>query len=96
VTAKNEGATLLVSDDQDAPFSEVEELQALVAEGRERGFLTFEEVALCLEEVEVTKEQVADLHTYLVEHGIDVVAADGKPATAEEQGDQKKDPVTPR
>ena len=96
MTAKNEGTTLLVTDEQDAPFSEVEELQALVVEGRERGFLTFEEVAICLEEVEVTKEQVQDLHSYLVENGIDVVAADGKPATAEEKGDQPKDPVTPR
>ena len=39
--------------------------------------LTFEEIAACLEEVEVTKEQVRDLHAHLVEHGIDVVAADG-------------------
>src|SRR3954449_4581570 len=96
LTAKNEGDTLLAGAEQDAPFSEVEELQALVVEGRERGFLTFEEVASCLEEVEVTKEQVAELHAYLVEHGIDVVASDGKPATAEDTGDQKKDPVTPR
>ena len=45
----------------------------LVITGRERGYLTFEEIAGCLEEVEVTKEQVADLHTHLVEHGVDVV-----------------------
>src|SRR5436190_11454056 len=96
VTAKDEGTTLLASDEQDAPFSEVEELQSLVGEGRERGFLTFEEVAACLEEVEVTKEQIHELHTYLVEHGIEVVAADGKPVTAEEKGDQPKDPVAPR
>src|SRR3954449_11018179 len=96
LTAKNEGDTLLAGAEQDAPFSEVEELQALVVEGRERGFLTFEEVAACLEEVEVTKEQVAELHAYLTEHGIDVVAADGKPATVEDTGDQKKDPVAPR
>src|SRR3954453_16371075 len=96
LTAKDEGTTLLATVEHDAPFSEVEELSALVAEGREGGFLTFEEVAACLEEVEVTKEQVQDLHSYLVEHGIDVVAQDGKPATAVEQGDQKKDPVTPR
>src|SRR3954452_9188849 len=96
LTAKNEGDTLLAGAEQDAPFSEVEELQALVVEGRERGFLTFEEVAACLEEVEVTKEQVAELHAYLTEHGIDVVAADGKLATAEDTGDQKKDPVAPR
>ena len=85
MTAKNEGTTLLASAEQDAPFAEVEELQTLVVEGRERGFLTFEEVAACLEEVEVTKEQVAELHAYLMEHGIDVVAADGKLATVEEQ-----------
>ncbi|MDX6488483.1 MAG: polymerase primary sigma factor, partial [Gaiellaceae bacterium] len=96
MTAKNEGTTLLATAEQDAPFSEVEELQTLVVEGRERGFLTFEEVAACLEEVEVTKEQVQELHSYLVEHGIDVVAPDGKPATAEEKGDQPKDLSAPR
>ena len=80
MTAKNEGTTLLATAEQDAPFSEVEELQALVVEGRERGFLTFEEVAACLEEVEVTKEQVHELHLYLAEHGIDVVTSDGAPA----------------
>jgi Sigma-70 factor, region 1.1 len=37
----------------------------LVVEGRERGYLTFEEIAACLEEVEVTKEQVRDLHSHL-------------------------------
>jgi RNA polymerase primary sigma factor len=58
----------------------VEELRALVATGRERGFLTFEQIAECLEEVEVTKEQVGNLHGHLVVHGVDVVSADGKPA----------------
>src|SRR3954470_23367715 len=96
VTAKHEATALLANDEQETPFSEVEELQALVSEGRERGFLTFEEVAPCLEEVEVTKEQVEYLHAYFVENGIDVVAADGKPVTAQEKGDQPKDPVTPR
>jgi len=36
-----------------------------------------------LEEVEVTKEQVAELHGYLAEQGIDVVGADGRAATSE-------------
>jgi RNA polymerase primary sigma factor len=67
----------------EAPISEVEELKVLIVEGQERGFLTFEEIANCLEEVEVTKEQVAELHSYLGEHGIDVVGSDGKPATSE-------------
>ena len=55
------GSALLV-EAIEAPFLEIEELRALVAEGRERGYLTFEEIAACLEEVEVTKEQVRDLH----------------------------------
>src|SRR4051794_25758383 len=74
----------LLEQPAEAPLSEIEELQTLLNEGRERGFLTFEEVATCLEEVEVTKEQVRDLRAYFVEHGIDVVsAADGKPAESD-------------
>ncbi len=61
----------------DQPFAEPEELQRLIALGRERGFLTFEHIASTLEEVEVTKEQVAGLHTRLVEHGVEVIAEDG-------------------
>ena len=52
----------------------------LIAEARDRGYVTFEEIGACLEEVEVTKEQVQDLHAHLVENGIDVVARDGRPA----------------
>ena len=71
-----------MADQPEAPFLEVEELRTLVAEGKERGYLTFEEIAGCLEEVEVTKEQVRDLHAHLVENGVDVVAADGVKPTA--------------
>ncbi len=78
---KHEGVALL-AELPGAPSLEVEELRALVAEGRERGYLTFEEIAGCLDEVEVTKEQVRDLHVHLVENGIDVVAQDGKPTVA--------------
>jgi RNA polymerase primary sigma factor len=62
---------------------EIEELRPLIAEGQERGFLTFEQIASCLEEVEVTKEQVSELHAYLDGEGIDVVGSDGKLATTE-------------
>ncbi|HMA26500.1 MAG TPA: sigma-70 family RNA polymerase sigma factor [Solirubrobacterales bacterium] len=61
----------------ESPFGESEELRGLVAEGTERGYLTFEEIASTLEEVELTKEQVSELHGYLVEQGVDVIAADG-------------------
>jgi RNA polymerase primary sigma factor len=67
----------------EAPIAEVEEFRTLIAEGQERGFLTFGEIAQCLEEVEVTKEQLRELHAHLEEQGIDVVGADGKPATSE-------------
>jgi RNA polymerase primary sigma factor len=67
----------------DASITEIDELRPLIAEAQERGFLTFEQIAAALEEVEVTKEQVAELHHYLDEQGIEVVAADGRPAVSE-------------
>ena len=68
----------------EAPIHELEELKPLVAAGQERGTLSFAEVAQALEEVEVTKEQVAELHGYLTDKGIVVVGADGKLAQSEE------------
>jgi RNA polymerase primary sigma factor len=98
-TAKADGP--LLDEQAEAPLAEIEELQTLLAEGRERGFLTFEEVAACLEEVEVTKEQVRDLRSYFVEHGIDIVSADGRPAESEigrveQAAVSGKDPVAPK
>src|SRR3712207_4257233 len=62
---------------------DVEELRTLATEGRERGYLTFEEIAACLEEVEVTKEQISDFRAHLVEAGVEIVSSDGRPgATA--------------
>ncbi len=72
---------VLLSDE--APIAELDELRPLIATGHERGFLTFAQVAACLEEIEVTKEQVQELHAYLDEAGIDVVEADGRPAKSE-------------
>lgn len=69
---------------EETPLLELEELRTLIAEGQERGYLTFEEISGCLEEVEVTKEQIQDLHAHLEEHGIDVIEADGRPGAAAE------------
>jgi RNA polymerase primary sigma factor len=77
LTQKHHGVAVL-EEVAEAPFMEVEELRALVAEGRERGYLTFEEIANCLEEVEVTKEQVSDLYTHITENGIEVVPREGR------------------
>jgi RNA polymerase primary sigma factor len=56
---------VLLADE--APIWEMEDLRQLVADGQERGFLTFEQIAAALEEVEVTKEQVQELHHHLDE-----------------------------
>src|SRR5260370_6949074 len=56
---------------------EIEELQGLIVLGRERGYLTYEHIRSTLEEVEITKEQVSQLHAHLVEHGVDVIAEGG-------------------
>jgi RNA polymerase primary sigma factor len=72
---------VLLADE--APIFEMDELRGLIAEGQEKGLLTFEQIATCLEEVEVTKEQVGELHSYLLDQGIDVVGADGRAATSE-------------
>ena len=69
---------------------EIEGLAKLIARGRERGYLTFEEVSASLEEAEVTKEQVRGLHAHLIEHGVDVIAADGVSAYEEAKGAQKQ------
>jgi len=74
VSDKSEG---LLADE--APIHELDELQGLIAEGQERGFLTIEEITNCLEEVEVTKEQIAELHGHLVDQGVEIVDANGKP-----------------
>ena len=73
-------------DAGETPAVEVEELRGLVALGRERGYLTFEQIASTLEEVEITKEQVSGLHVHLVEHGVDVIAEDGVSAYKEQRG----------
>src|ERR687893_517712 len=65
---------MLLADE--APIHELDELRPLIAEAHERGYLT-------LEEVEVTKEQLQELHGYLTEQGIDVVGSDGRAATSE-------------
>jgi RNA polymerase primary sigma factor len=76
---KHEGVALLVGVSDEAPFLEVEEVRGLVSEGKERGFLTFEEITATFEEVELTKEQIIELHAHLLENGVEIVANDDRP-----------------
>ncbi len=68
---------------EEVSITEIDELRPLITEGQERGILTFTQIASALEEIEVTKEQVAELHAYLDDQGIDVVGEDGRPAISE-------------
>jgi hypothetical protein len=42
----------------------------------EKGFLTYDEIAAALEDVELTKEQIDDLYALLVERSIELVAGE--------------------
>jgi RNA polymerase primary sigma factor len=79
----------LDQDSGEQPLADSEELRSLIAQGRERGYLTFEQIALTLEEVEVTKEQVSGLHAHLIEHGVDVIAEDGVSAYKEQRDGER-------
>ena len=56
----------------DIALPEVEELQRLVEQGLEKGFLTYDEIVAGLEDVELTKEQVEDFYAYLIDHAIEL------------------------
>jgi RNA polymerase primary sigma factor len=89
-----EDATLL-AERPGTSFQEIEELRPLLTEARERGSVTFEELAQCLEEVDVTKEQLRDLRAHLLEHSIDLLTLEGKPAVwqdAAAENGSRKDP----
>jgi RNA polymerase primary sigma factor len=75
---KDESVALL-EEPAEARVLDIEELRTLAAEGRERGYLTFEEIAACLEEVEVTKEQVVEFRSHLLHAGVEIVAESERP-----------------
>ena len=60
----------------DIALPDVEELHKLVQEGQEKGFLSYDEIVSALEEVELTKEQVEDFYTYLIDHSVELVEGD--------------------
>jgi len=77
----------LDQDSDGQPFTEPDELRGLIALGRERGYLTFEQIATTLEEVEVTKEQISGLHAHLLEQGVEVIAEEGVDAYKEQRAE---------
>jgi len=65
----------------DTAVLEMDELQGIVAESHERGFLTADALSTALEEAELSGAQTQDLLNHLEEHGIEILArGDGLPA----------------
>ncbi len=57
----------------DIAVVELEELQGLIAESQERGFLAADALAAALEEAELSSQQTHELLSYLEEHGIEIL-----------------------
>jgi RNA polymerase primary sigma factor len=75
----------------------VEELQKLVQDGIEKGFLTYDEIVNGLDDVELTKEQVEDFYTYLIEHGVELMEGEQhKHPPHEQQPEPEEEKVTPK
>ena len=68
----------------DTAVVELEELQGIIAESQERGFVTVQALSAALEETELSGQQTQDLLSYLEEHGIELVSSD-EPGAAELQ-----------
>jgi RNA polymerase primary sigma factor len=64
----------------DTAVVELEELQGIIAESQERGFMTVHALAAALEDTELSGQQTQDLLSYLEEHGIELLAP-GEPGT---------------
>jgi RNA polymerase primary sigma factor len=69
----------------DISLPDVEELQKLVENGQEKGFLTYDEIVAGLEEVELTKEQIEEFYTYLIDHSIELVEGETHKSPPHEQ-----------
>ncbi len=81
--------------DGESPFADHDELRGLIAQGQEKGFLTFEQIAATLEEVEVAKEQLERFHAFLIENGVDVIGEDGLTAYKDGKAAQPDAPKKP-
>jgi RNA polymerase primary sigma factor len=68
----------------DTAVVELDELQGIISEGQEKGFLAADMVVAAVEEAELSPQQTQDLLSYLEEHGIDLVG--GADATPEMHG----------
>ena len=99
MTQRQEGTAIAT----ETAVVEIEELQGIIAEGQEKGFLAAEALASTLEEAELSPKQTQDLLGYLEEHGVDVLRAaevgselQASAGREEEDGGRGADPLAAR
>jgi RNA polymerase primary sigma factor len=80
----------------DISLPDVEELNKLVQDGLEKGFLNYDEIASGLDDVELTKDQVEDFYTYLIDHGVELVEGETHKHPPHEQPQPEEDTKTPK
>lgn len=83
VGGNEKGAASMLTVDISLP--DIEELHRLVQEGLDKGFLTYDDIVNGLEEIDLTKEQVEDFYTYLIDHGIELLEGEEHKAPPYEQ-----------
>jgi RNA polymerase primary sigma factor len=71
---------------------EMEEMQGVLASGRDRGFVTAASLQSAIEDAELNSAQAQDLFSYLEEHGIEIVDSDepDEPAAELDGGGQRR------
>jgi RNA polymerase primary sigma factor len=68
-----------ISDQARAELSHSDaQVRALLASGRDKGVLTVAEIAHALEDLDLSREKIEDLHARLLEMGVEVVDAGGE------------------
>jgi RNA polymerase primary sigma factor len=71
---------------------ETEELKALAASGRERGYLTFDAVAEAVSELDINRSQVEELNAWLTEQGIELISREESDLRVS-SGDDAAEPI---
>ena len=80
----------------DIALPDVEELHKLVQDGQEKGFLTYDEIASALDDVELTKEQIDDFYTYLIDHSIELLEGEQHKHPPHEQPELAEEEKVPK
>jgi RNA polymerase primary sigma factor len=69
-----------------------EEVTGLIEEGHEQGYLTGSQLAAALRDVDLTAEQIDEIHGVLADLGIDIIEGDGPAADHEPAGEAEAAP----